>query len=108
MKTLRVVLCVHLLTVLVHCSEEQQHQEHLEKFTAHCCPKGLFLDPTNNTCVEEDGSDRVAENNFPSCPDGMFLLNPNEDTRDIFKEAHGEIHLVEYEDEEDSIYLNGS
>lgn len=111
---LKGILSVCLLLLVVKsatCNEE--HQEPLELFSSHCCPKGLFLssdEHNNKTCVNRDGSNSGKELNAAlHCPEGMFLLNPNDDENDIFKEVDGEIELSAfYDTDAETIVKNGS
>jgi hypothetical protein len=89
-------------------------QEPLKAFSVHCCPPGQFLHQPHNlnsTCVNRDGSPGTDPKaiNIPKCADGMFLLNPNEEDADVFREEDGEIELVAFYDTEgEAIMPNGS
>lgn len=104
-------VCLVLLVASGTCNEEQQ--EPLEVFTSHCCPKGQYLSRdvhNNKTCFNRDGSNSGIElSSVLQCPEGMFLLDPNNDDGDIFKEVNGEIELsVFYDSDADTIVKNGS
>jgi len=107
------IFCVQFLLLIVSASEEQHdgvhHQDALDTFSTMCCPKGLFLQDENNTCVHGDGSESGEAINSPHCPNGMFMLNPNANRDDVFMEKNGDIELIIiYDEDADSFVENGS
>jgi hypothetical protein len=104
-------VCLVLLVASGTCNEEQQ--EPLDVFSNHCCAKGLYLSKDvngNKTCYSRDGaSSGQVLSTVLHCPEGMFLLNPNEDESDTFREVDGEIELSAfYDTDEETIVKNGS